>query len=255
MVDNGSRDGSVDAAARRASRRARRRTRPGNVGYARAANLGTAATTAPVVAVLNADTELEPGTAGAMVGRARGRAAARARAARASATSTAPTIPRRRIFPSVLDRGRPRAARPVVADEPLHRALPPARRRSRASAARRLGVGRGDLAAPVRARRGRRLGRALLHVPGGHRPLLAAAPRRAGTSRTSRPAAVDARAGREHVAPALPDARSSTTARRTASRRSGSRAPAPFSSRSRPCTSVARAGWRWPSTCAGRART
>jgi N-acetylglucosaminyl-diphospho-decaprenol L-rhamnosyltransferase len=40
---------------------------PGNVGYARAANLGTAATRAQVVAVLNPDTKLEPGTAGALL--------------------------------------------------------------------------------------------------------------------------------------------------------------------------------------------
>ena len=42
---------------------------PGNVGYARAANLGIAATRADVVAVLNADTRLEPGAAGALVDR------------------------------------------------------------------------------------------------------------------------------------------------------------------------------------------
>ena len=42
---------------------------PGNVGYARAANLGTAATKAPIVAVLNPDTVIEWGTAGALVSR------------------------------------------------------------------------------------------------------------------------------------------------------------------------------------------
>jgi N-acetylglucosaminyl-diphospho-decaprenol L-rhamnosyltransferase len=42
---------------------------PGNVGYARAANLGIAATRAPIVAVLNPDTVIEPGTAGALVSR------------------------------------------------------------------------------------------------------------------------------------------------------------------------------------------
>jgi N-acetylglucosaminyl-diphospho-decaprenol L-rhamnosyltransferase len=40
-----------------------------NLGYARAANLGIAATRAPVVAVLNPDTLLRPGTAGAMLAR------------------------------------------------------------------------------------------------------------------------------------------------------------------------------------------
>ena len=66
VVDNGSRDGSVAALAARAPDVQVIRA-PGNVGYARAANLGTAATRAPLVAVLNADTRLEPGTAGALV--------------------------------------------------------------------------------------------------------------------------------------------------------------------------------------------
>ena len=43
---------------------------------------------------------------------------------------------------------------------------------------RRLGVGRGDLAAPRRARRRRRMGRRLLHVRRGRRPVLAARPGR-----------------------------------------------------------------------------
>jgi N-acetylglucosaminyl-diphospho-decaprenol L-rhamnosyltransferase len=44
--------------------------RPGaNLGYGRAANLGIAATRAPVVAVLNPDTEIDPGSAAAMVAR------------------------------------------------------------------------------------------------------------------------------------------------------------------------------------------
>jgi N-acetylglucosaminyl-diphospho-decaprenol L-rhamnosyltransferase len=42
---------------------------PGNVGSARAANLGIAATRAPVVAVVNADAELDVGTAAAMLRR------------------------------------------------------------------------------------------------------------------------------------------------------------------------------------------
>jgi N-acetylglucosaminyl-diphospho-decaprenol L-rhamnosyltransferase len=71
VVDNGSTDGSVetllaafpDVHVVRA---------PGNLGYARAANLGAAATKAPIVAVLNPDTVLEPGAAAALVERLAG---------------------------------------------------------------------------------------------------------------------------------------------------------------------------------------
>jgi N-acetylglucosaminyl-diphospho-decaprenol L-rhamnosyltransferase len=68
VVDNGSRDGSV-AALRREHPDVRVVKSPGNVGYARAANLGIASTRAEVVAVLNADTRFEPGTAGPLVDR------------------------------------------------------------------------------------------------------------------------------------------------------------------------------------------
>jgi N-acetylglucosaminyl-diphospho-decaprenol L-rhamnosyltransferase len=68
VVDNDSTDGSAAALER---------ARPGvtviaagsNLGYARAANLGIAATRAPVVAVLNPDTVLGRGTAAAMLAR------------------------------------------------------------------------------------------------------------------------------------------------------------------------------------------
>jgi N-acetylglucosaminyl-diphospho-decaprenol L-rhamnosyltransferase len=68
VVDNRSRDGSIaelvaahpDVHVVRA---------PGNVGYARAANLGTAATKAPIVAVMNPDTVVHLGTADALVSR------------------------------------------------------------------------------------------------------------------------------------------------------------------------------------------
>ena len=68
VVDNGSRDDSIAAliAAHPVVRVVRA---PGNVGYARAANLGIAATKAPIIAVLNPDTEVQPGTAGALVSR------------------------------------------------------------------------------------------------------------------------------------------------------------------------------------------
>jgi len=68
VVDNASSDGSVDA-LRVAVPGVRVVASPGNVGYARAANLGIAATRAPVVAVLNPDLEIEPGTAKAMLAR------------------------------------------------------------------------------------------------------------------------------------------------------------------------------------------
>jgi GT2 family glycosyltransferase len=68
VVDNGSRDGSV--ATLRAAFPAVPVIDPGaNLGYGRAANLGIASTRAPVVAVINPDTEVEPGTAAAVLGR------------------------------------------------------------------------------------------------------------------------------------------------------------------------------------------
>ena len=68
VVDNGSDDGSVEA-LRHVVPGAQVIRSPGNVGYARAANLGIAATRAPIVAVLNADLTMEPGTAKAMLAR------------------------------------------------------------------------------------------------------------------------------------------------------------------------------------------
>ena len=68
VVDNGSRDGSLDAV--RLARPAVRVVEPAaNVGYAAAANRGTAVTSAPVVAVCNPDLELRAGTAAALLGR------------------------------------------------------------------------------------------------------------------------------------------------------------------------------------------
>jgi N-acetylglucosaminyl-diphospho-decaprenol L-rhamnosyltransferase len=68
VVDNASGDGSADALVKalpgvRVVRAGR------NLGYARAVNLGVAATRAPVVAALNADTRLGRGTAAAMLAR------------------------------------------------------------------------------------------------------------------------------------------------------------------------------------------
>jgi N-acetylglucosaminyl-diphospho-decaprenol L-rhamnosyltransferase len=70
VVDNGSTDGSVDD-VRRAFPAVRVVTPGTNLGYAAGANRGIALTTAPVVAVANADLEVEPGTAAAMLARLR----------------------------------------------------------------------------------------------------------------------------------------------------------------------------------------
>lgn len=68
VVDNGSADGSVAELV--AAFPDVTVIRPGaNLGYGRAANLGAAATRAPIVAVLNPDAEIEPGTAAALVER------------------------------------------------------------------------------------------------------------------------------------------------------------------------------------------
>ena len=68
VVDNASNDGSI-AALRQAHPGVRIVESGANLGYARAANLGIAATEAPVVAVLNPDTVLEPGAGQALVAR------------------------------------------------------------------------------------------------------------------------------------------------------------------------------------------
>ncbi len=71
VVDNGSRDGSVDELLAAFPDVLVIRA-PGNVGYARGANLGTAVTKAPIIAVLNPDTVVEAGAAGAMLDRLAG---------------------------------------------------------------------------------------------------------------------------------------------------------------------------------------
>ncbi|HEX5096708.1 MAG TPA: glycosyltransferase family 2 protein, partial [Acidimicrobiia bacterium] len=68
VVDNRSRDDSV-ALMQAACPGVQVIRAPGNVGYARAANLGISATRAPVVAVLNADTRLIEGAGAVMVAR------------------------------------------------------------------------------------------------------------------------------------------------------------------------------------------
>jgi len=66
VVDNGSSDGSVGALRRRCPE-VRVVGAGGNLGYAAAANLGIAATTAPIVAVCNPDLEVIAGTGAALV--------------------------------------------------------------------------------------------------------------------------------------------------------------------------------------------
>lgn len=68
VVDNGSRDGSIERLEARHPGVAV--LRPGaNLGYARAANLGTAATIAPIVAVINPDAVVAPGAGAAVLAR------------------------------------------------------------------------------------------------------------------------------------------------------------------------------------------
>jgi N-acetylglucosaminyl-diphospho-decaprenol L-rhamnosyltransferase len=66
VVDNGSGDDSI-ARLEQAMPETRVVHAPGNVGYARGANLVIAATRAPIVAVCNPDLDVEPGTMGALV--------------------------------------------------------------------------------------------------------------------------------------------------------------------------------------------
>ena len=68
VVDNASTDDSLHG-LREAHTGVRIVQSGGNLGYARAANLGIAATDAPVVAVLNPDTVLRPGTGQALAAR------------------------------------------------------------------------------------------------------------------------------------------------------------------------------------------
>ena len=68
VVDNRSHDGSIEA-LQTAFPDVHVISSPGNVGYARAANLGIAATRSPVVAVFNSDLTMERGTAKAMLAR------------------------------------------------------------------------------------------------------------------------------------------------------------------------------------------
>ena len=107
VVDNASSDDSV-ASLHAAAPRVQVVHAPGNVGYARAANLGIAATRAPIVAVLNPDLTLERGTASALVERFDGEPAC------GGVRAAHPQYGRHRLplgAPSALDGGRRRPRR------------------------------------------------------------------------------------------------------------------------------------------------
>ena len=252
VVDNGSRDGSVDA-LQRAHPDVRVVRPPGNVGYARAANLGIAATRADVIAVLNADTRLRAGCRGGARRPHRRRRAAR-RGRTAAEEPGRHRLPVRALDPVHFGRGHARRARALPADEPVHDAVPAARRRAGPGPVRRLGVRRGRLAPPRRARRRRRMGRAVLHVPRGRRSVLAVAAfpvgdrLRTGRGRVARP-------GCEHGPPARTGCSPSTTGRHGVSPAAGTPARAPSCCRSWPCTWLRAAPWRWARTPGTRGET
>ena len=181
---------------------------PGNVGYARAANLGIAATRRRIVAVLNPDTAARAGRGGrARRPRSMRRAALAAVGPRMQnldgtdypSARVDPVDPRSRSMHGALGLWWP--TNPFTTTYRQLDADPDA------AAARRLGVRRRGLAAPGRARRRRRLGRAVLHVPRGRRSVLAAAAVRAGRSRTSRPGVVWHVQGASTARRPVPDAR------------------------------------------------
>lgn len=101
VVDNGSTDGSATAAAA-GFPTVRFVDAPGNVGYARGANLGIAVTAAPVVAVVNPDAEVEWGTARAMLDRLAAEPRIGALGPRIRNTDGT-DYPSARTIPSVLD--------------------------------------------------------------------------------------------------------------------------------------------------------
>ncbi len=183
VVDNGSADGSVDQLE--ATFPQVTVIRPGaNLGYGRAANLGAAATRAPIVAVLNPDTEVEAGTAAALVRPVRGGRPARGGWPAATQFRRV-GVPVRTIGSVTARRDRACAPRRRRAEQPVHALVPPARCRSGGRSAGRMDLRRGGLAPARRTRSGRRLGRAVLPVLRRRGPLPAARGATDGRSPTS----------------------------------------------------------------------
>ncbi len=151
-------------------RRQRRATRPRPTS-------GSPPRPRPSSRCCNPDLVVEPGTAAAMLARLD----AEPDLAAVGPRSATPTVPTTRRPGPTRRPSMPSATAVLGLWWPRNRFTRRYRQldaRSGPTPRRRLGVGRGDVAAPERARRGRRVGRALLHVHGGRRPLLAAAPPR-----------------------------------------------------------------------------
>ena len=176
VVDNGSSDGSV-AELHAAFPEVPVIDPDANLGYGRAANLGIAATRAPVVAVLNPDAEVAAGTAAAVM--ARFDADDRLAAVGPQLLNPDGTrYPSARSAPSLGDAVGHALLGSIAARQPLHRVVPPARRRSGAPTGRGMDLRRGPVAPSRGARPGRRLGRAVLPLLRGRGPVPAARRRR-----------------------------------------------------------------------------
>ena len=122
VVDNGSRDGSVDAVRREHPDDVVVVVPDANLGYAAAANRGTAATTAPVVVVCNADLEVRAGSAAAVLAAVRRPSPISPRSGPCVRNPDGSRYPSaRRARPSLVDARGPRAARTVWPRNPFTR--------------------------------------------------------------------------------------------------------------------------------------
>ena len=152
VVDNGSSDGSAAAVARRVP--GRDRAAPGREPRLRpAANLGIAATDAPVVAVCNPDLEVEPERRRRCPGAP---ARDRARPRRRRPADPQPRRDRLPVGPLAIRRCGTRSVTGCSGSSGRTNRSPggtASSMRTRAAPRRRLGLGRGGLAAARRARR------------------------------------------------------------------------------------------------------